>query len=79
MLLLCPAVGEAFDGGDLLADGHGGGGDAGADFFAVEEDGAGSALSHAAAELRAVDVEFVKDVKKWRALRQTHLSYLSID
>jgi hypothetical protein len=57
---------EAFEGGDFVlldgADGH----DAGADGFATKDDRACAALSEAATELGAAEVEFVaEDVQEW--------------
>jgi len=53
------ALGKAFDGHDLCVADGGDGEDAGADGLSVEVNGAGPALGHAAAELRAMQAEGV--------------------
>ena len=52
-------VGQAFDGDDLLAGRRRHRVRAGAHRLAVEQDRAGAALGHAAAEFRAFDIEFI--------------------
>jgi hypothetical protein len=59
------ASGEAFDGGDGFACGEAGGGEAGGDGLAVEEDSAGAALPFAAAVLGSGEAEiFAEDVEE---------------
>ena len=55
------AVGEAFDGGDVGAGGGYGEGEAGVDAAAVNDDGAGSALSVVAAFFAAGEVEVLAE------------------
>jgi hypothetical protein len=55
------AVGEAFDGGDFCSGGGYGEGEAGIDAAAVDEDGAGSALSVVAAFFAAGEVEVLAE------------------
>ncbi len=59
------AGGEAFDGGDGLVFGEAGGGEAGGDGFAIEEDAASAALAFAAAVLGSGEAEvFAEDVEE---------------
>src|SRR5258708_3607474 len=53
--------GEPFDGGDAFAGGSAGLGEAASGGDAIEEDGAGGALSFAAAELGSSEVEIVAE------------------
>lgn len=59
------AGGEAFDGGDGLAFGEAGGGEAGGDGLAVQEHSAGAALAFAAAVLGSGEAEvFAEDIEE---------------
>ena len=59
-LLLCPACGQTFERGDFLIGRYGRDrGDAGTSFFAVDEDGASSALCEPAAELGTAKLKIV--------------------
>ena len=78
-LLLGPARGQTFERGDLLVGDAGDGSDAGACFFAVDQNSAGSALRKSAAELWTDQLEIVtQDVEQRSIVRRLHLAPDSI-